>query len=131
MPIAPVVGKDFKSTNGLRVSIVQTGPVDVNGASFLGVVRQGGGNFTYSLYTALGVNLDNTAWNLESEWPAVDPIRYQAVMPTQDGTWKVVATVYVNLADLRKDWWDKGCRWYATVSRNGGGNPTLSVSALT
>lgn len=130
MPIAPVVGKDFKSTGGLRVSIVQQGPVDVNGASFLGVVRQGGGNFTYSLYTALGVNLDNTAWNLEAEWPTNDPARYQAIMPTSDGTWRVMGTVYAQLPQLSSEWKPKGCLWYLTITRNGGGNPSASVSAL-
>ena len=130
MPIAPVVGKDFRAANGLRVSVIQDGPPDTANCRFLSVVRNGDGSITYALHRLSGVCPANTNFNLESEWPTNSPAQYNAVMPTQDGAWRIMGMTFVDLNQLSSEWKPQGCLWYVTITRNGGGNPSVSVSAL-
>lgn len=130
MPVQPIVGQQFKTANGLRAIIREKGPPDQSGLRFAGEVRNNG-TFNYTFWKNDGTS-PNANYNLESVWPTDDPQRYFAIMPTTDGAWYVTGPMYNNIPSLRNDWFDKGCRWYLTLTRdanNNPGNPT--VTALT
>lgn len=130
MPIAPVAGKDFRTSNGLRAVVLQEGPADTQNRRFFGFVRVNGA-FTYTLWRATGVNPSNVEWNIEADWPTASAIRYMAIMPTQDGAFRVMGPIYADLGALRAEWKPKGCAWYLTANRNAQNEPTATVSALT
>lgn len=129
MTIPPVVGQVFKTTNGNKATIVWEGAADANGRQFGGKV-QNSGTFQYSFWRANGVNQD-TNLNLESLWPTNAPTRYCPIMPTTDGTFRIIAQLYNDLNTLKSEWVPKGCLWAVTIDRDGSNNPTVARVALT
>ena len=130
MPVPPVVGQSFKTANGLKATVMQQVTPDNSGRAFFGLVINSSPAFVYTFWQADGTNQTNANFNLASQWPTTDPVRYHAIMPTQDGTWFVTGPVYVQLQQLSDEWKPRGCAWYLQITRNGSSNPTATVNAL-
>lgn len=130
MPIAPIAGQAFKTQNNKKASIILEVTPDAEGFSFMGSVQNGGAP-AYHFWKPDGTGDTGNSLNLVSLWPTDSPVRYQPIMTTPDGTWRVMTTLYTDLNELKAEWVPKGCLWAVEIDRNGGGNPTVARIALT
>lgn len=117
MPIAPIVGKDYETANGLRATVkLKFDKPDVNGVLFTGVVKLNGDDQA-AFWKADGAS-PTADYTLDSLWPADDARQYQPIIKTDDGIYHVLGYFFAELGSLKHDWYPRGCRFALKLDKN-------------